>query len=121
MNPQLPATTDRTQREFEDELIELETHATEPPGLISQLLARFNAGLADPSAQTVGEFAQTLQAIQAELQMMAGHFGMPVEPQADVDWAGILAAADAITPDAQDLGEFTAEQLTAMHPLVSQA
>lgn len=112
----------QAQRAFDDELMELEAAGLQPPGHIAALLARFNAGLADPSTQTVGDFAETIQAIQAELKMMAGQLDMPLEPPAsDVDWAEILAAADAMADENQDIAGFSDAQLAALSPAARNA
>lgn len=115
--PTMTAAPDQAQREFEDELMELDRAAPQSLGQIGTLLARFNAGLTNPAGQTVGDFAETIQSIQAELKMMARHFGMPIEPLAtDVDWAEILAAADAMADETNEISRFTVEQLAALSP-----
>jgi hypothetical protein len=108
---------DQSQLAFENELMELDAAtAAGDPGYISQLLVQLTAGLEDPASQTVGDFAQTLQAIQAELRMMAGHFGMPVGTAEVVDWAAILAAADAMAGEEQGPTEWDPALLSSLGP-----
>jgi hypothetical protein len=86
-------------------------------GHLAQLMAQMSACLADPASQSIGTFAQTLQALHAELALMAG------QPLGDevYDWDAILAASEKQAQDA-DTGStggepvlpFTAEQLAML-------
>lgn len=84
-------------------------------GHVAALLARFKAGSEHASAATVGDFAKALQAIEGELQLMAQSQGVADRPaNSDVDWAEILAAADAMGANRETAVAFTPEELQAL-------
>jgi hypothetical protein len=80
----------------------------QPTTRLSLLIQQLNACLTDPAGQTVGAYAETLQALHAELALAAG---LPDE-SSSVDWDEILTAA---LPHADDLGDgLSAEQLARL-------
>ena len=83
-------------------------------GHLSQLIAQMNACLADSASQTIGTFAQTLEAIHAELALMVD------QPLGDevYDWDAILADGAALEPDgstgSDTIVPFTTAQLAML-------
>jgi hypothetical protein len=53
------------------------------PSPLAALLDRFTATVTDPEAHTVGDLAETVQALRGELAILAGHFGASDFCQAD--------------------------------------
>ncbi len=107
---------DSTHRDFENELND--SALCVDPGsdnYIAQLSAKLNDGFVVPQSQTIGNFAGTLQAIQAELHLMASIHGFgPPQIDYQVAWDEILAAADALSSSSDALADFTPDQLTAL-------
>ena len=86
---------------------------TAAPSNISALMERMNACLTNPGSQSVGSFAATLQALQAELALMADQPLTGDGGEADVlDWDEILAQSGA--DDDVDAAGFTPEQLSML-------
>ena len=120
MNVRAPTTdadSDSACRHFDDELHALDAlEAPQPPSAIAALMARFNAAMHHPETQSIGDFAQMLHGIGAELSLMAHAQGFAAPNQdAAADWAAILAAADGM-PDGvvDDLPALTDAELAAI-------
>ena len=89
-----------------------ETNAA--PSNIAALMERMNACLTNPGSQSIGSFAATLQALQAELALMADQPLTGDVGEADaLDWDEILAQPGADDVDFDAAG-FTAEQLSML-------
>ena len=80
-------------------------------GHLVELMAHMNACLDEPTHQTIGSFAETLQTLHAELALMAGQqLGDEV-----YDWDLILASAPEVdNTDQQVSSPFSAEQLAIL-------
>ena len=110
-----PNESDLEHQQFLDGLDEaLGSNTARPVSAIGALMARFNAAVTHPQTQTIGDFAGMLQGISAELNLMGQAAGY-LEPGPDtvVDWAAILAAADASGTD-EALLALTDAELAAM-------
>ena len=116
MTPYQQTVDAEAKRCFEDDLDAIpEADTPLSPNHITELLVRFNAAVRDPATQSIGGFAQTLQAIQGELYMMAGSLGVAVPgSNYDVDWEEILAAADAMAGHDEKLVDFTQDELAVL-------
>ena len=83
------------------------------PSNISALMERMNACLTNPGSQSIGSFAATVQALQAELALMADQPLTGDVGEADVlDWDEIFAQPRS--EDDVDAAGFTLEQLSML-------
>lgn len=56
--------------------VDVQSHEpVSPPSNLANLLDRFTSAVTNPEAETVGGFAATIDALHAELAMLARHFG----------------------------------------------
>jgi hypothetical protein len=80
---------------------------------IGDLMQRLNACLGDPSSETVGSFAATIHALQAELALVAG---IP-DDRSFCDWDAILGSDDSERDaESHSLTALSAEQLAQLSP-----
>ena len=77
-----------------------------PPSNLAALLDRFTEGVTNPANETVGGFAANLEALHAELVMLAHHFGAgseAVPEHIDLDDVFPDQSSFACEPDANGI------------------